>query len=92
MNYVIVAASIFLFLLRKWCALTLFKENKKIVMRITCHAFIDFFSEKRANGCGKRQGNFQYAQINSETRALGLNKMVSPWKHFVDCIICCYKK
>ena len=66
MNYVIDAASIFL---GKWCGFTLYKENKKVVMKVMCYAFRNFFSESGQMDLAiKGQRNFPHAQIHYEAR------------------------
>ena len=85
MHYVIVAASIFLFRLGQWCALTLYKENQ-VVMGIKCHAFRDVFGEKWVNGLAKASETFNISKSTLRRRALGLNKMVSPWQHLLTAI------
>ena len=49
-------------------------KNQKVVVEIKCHAFRDFFSEKRPNGFAKGQWNIQHTQIHSETNNLGINR------------------
>ena len=56
----------------------LYKENKKVVMGIMCHAFRYFFSEKRANRFYKGQQNFQHTQIHSMRKSLGIKQNGQP--------------
>ena len=82
MNYVIDAASIFL---GKWCGFTLYKENKKVVTGIKCHAFRNFVSESGQMDLPKASEIFSVPKSTMRRRILRLNIMVSPWLHFVDC-------
>ena len=85
MNYVIGATSIFL---GKWCGFTLYKENKKVVMGIKCHAFRNVFSESGQMDLPKASETFSIPKSTMRRRVLGFNIMVSPWWHFVDCASC----
>ena len=86
MYYVIVAASIFLFLLRKWCTLTLFEGNKKVIMGVKCHAFRGFFGKNGQMDLAKASETFNMPKCTPGRRAMGLKKMVSPWQHFLAAI------